>query len=508
MKPTNIYKHGCDPISSNCVIWQGPDIECIDLCKGDTVSDVVYALAKELCTLMDTFKIDNYDLSCLNLAECEPADFQALLQLLINKICECCNETPIPGPTPGTVGCPDCEVTICEAFYYTNPQGDQVTTMQLVDYVQAIGNRVCSIITEIATINLTLTNHENRITILENQDHATYTPLQVTPCTQIGLPIVPTEMDVALQALMDQYCTLIQATGTPTDILGVFAFECPGLSSAPQLSNPLEAMSQLSGWESNVSTLEDSLRNMWLTICDMRQAIINIQLNCCDTGCDSVSINIAGQRNASTSSTIELFYTGVVPNNFLNDCTAGSSITITDSSNGQVILNNQNLVQYINDPTGQSLVLANTGVNTSLALTITITVCVTDPATGTECQSQHTVSIPAEGACPVLNITTSASATNSGFDYSVTQVTGVVPNTVTLEVWNQSQTIMVSSQSVTLLTLLTPVTGTVTGLTQDETYYIRIVDADGVPCPWQSYLIPGGPCDPPILDGVTVTPNT
>ena len=97
MKPTNIYKHGCDPISSNCVIWQGPDIECIDLCKGDTVSDVVYALAKELCTLMDTFKIDNYDLSCLNLAECEPADFQALLQLLINKICECCNETPIPG---------------------------------------------------------------------------------------------------------------------------------------------------------------------------------------------------------------------------------------------------------------------------------------------------------------------------------------------------------------------------------------------------------------------------
>ena len=118
------------------------------------------------------------------------------------------------------------------------------------------------------------------------------------------------------------------------------------------------------------------------------------------------------------------------------------------------------------------------------------------------------MNIPAEGACPVLNITTSASATNSGFDYSVPQVTGVVPNTVTLEVWNQSQTIMVSSQSVTLLTLLTPVTGTVTGLTQDETYYIRIVDADGVPCPWQSYLIPGGPCDPPILDGVTVTPNT
>ena len=85
--------------------------------------------------------------------------------------------------------------------------------------------------------------------------------------------------------------------------------------------------------------------------------------------------------------------------------------------------------------------------------------------------------------------------------------TGTVPNTVTLEVWNQSQTIMISSQSVTLLTLLTPVTGTVTGLTQDETYYVRIVDNAGVPCPWQSYLVPGGPCDPPVLDSVTVTPN-
>ena len=52
MKPTNIYKHGCDPISSNCVIWQGPDIECINLCKWDSVSDVVYKLAQELCTVM------------------------------------------------------------------------------------------------------------------------------------------------------------------------------------------------------------------------------------------------------------------------------------------------------------------------------------------------------------------------------------------------------------------------------------------------------------------------
>jgi len=47
MKPLNYSSENCDPISSNCVIWQGPDIDCIDLCKGDTVSEVIYKLATE-----------------------------------------------------------------------------------------------------------------------------------------------------------------------------------------------------------------------------------------------------------------------------------------------------------------------------------------------------------------------------------------------------------------------------------------------------------------------------
>ena len=126
MKPTNLDEHGCDPISSNCVIWQGPDIDCINLCKGDTVSDVVFKLATELCDLMDTFKISNYDLTCLGLAECTPKTFQELIQLLIEKICECCDVDPDIDPKIFQEGCPDCEVTVCSAFYTTNSQGDTI----------------------------------------------------------------------------------------------------------------------------------------------------------------------------------------------------------------------------------------------------------------------------------------------------------------------------------------------------------------------------------------------
>ena len=83
MKPLNLDNKPCSPISSNCVIWQGPDIPCIKLCAGDTVSDVVAKLAAELCTVLDILNVTNYDLSCFNLTACAPNDFTALIQFLI-----------------------------------------------------------------------------------------------------------------------------------------------------------------------------------------------------------------------------------------------------------------------------------------------------------------------------------------------------------------------------------------------------------------------------------------
>ena len=70
MKPLNSSSESCVHTTSNCVIWQGPDIPCLDLCKGDTISDVVYKLATEFCEITDSLKVDAYDLSCFNLVSC------------------------------------------------------------------------------------------------------------------------------------------------------------------------------------------------------------------------------------------------------------------------------------------------------------------------------------------------------------------------------------------------------------------------------------------------------
>ena len=44
MLPINKKNGPCDPISSNCVIWQGPDLPCVDICYGDSISAVIAAL--------------------------------------------------------------------------------------------------------------------------------------------------------------------------------------------------------------------------------------------------------------------------------------------------------------------------------------------------------------------------------------------------------------------------------------------------------------------------------
>ena len=54
----NDKKKGCITTSSECVIWQGPNISCINLCTGDTISTVVATLAEELCSILNQLDVD------------------------------------------------------------------------------------------------------------------------------------------------------------------------------------------------------------------------------------------------------------------------------------------------------------------------------------------------------------------------------------------------------------------------------------------------------------------
>lgn len=72
----------CTPVSSNCVIWEGPDIPCLSLCYGDSISDVMYRLATAYCEMTS---LENYDFECLR--DNDPVTFNALIQAIIDNVC-------------------------------------------------------------------------------------------------------------------------------------------------------------------------------------------------------------------------------------------------------------------------------------------------------------------------------------------------------------------------------------------------------------------------------------
>jgi hypothetical protein len=324
MKPLNLDNRPCSPISSNCVIWQGPDIPCIKLCTGDTVSDVVAKLGTELCTIMDQLKVTNYDLTCLGINACPPEDFQALIQLLINKICELSGITPTETKSSG---CPDCVVSVAPCFV----EGTQ-TTMQLVDYVQMIANRICSILDEIGIINNQITSLDNRVTILENTPPPVFT-LPEIPADCILPPGPNYPIDQVIDALLNDdtlgYCALLQATGTPGSIVNSVLSQCISdttLSLASQAAGdfPIETFAQyyFGTWVNNTTlttspTVANAINNIWIAICD----IYNYLSNGFPT-----TVVAAGEGITVTSATVGSTTTYTVENDYLETFVASCAI--------------------------------------------------------------------------------------------------------------------------------------------------------------------------------------
>jgi len=287
MKPLNLDNSPCSPTSSNCVIWQGPDLACIKLCKGDTVSDVVAKLATELCTILDQLNVNNYDLSCFNSTACPPVDFQALIQFLINHICALEGVTPVD-TNKNVSACPDCVVSVASCFV----QGNQ-TTMQLVDYVQMIGERICRILTDIANLQVQITNLDNRVTILENAPAPTFTlPSILVDCTLQASPLIgngggATPIDAVLSALINDdtygYCALTTATGLPADILTAVNSQCITSATDSLVYGTPMGTAYSGSWVNDPENVADSITNLWIALCDAFEYLSNNELSVVDT---------------------------------------------------------------------------------------------------------------------------------------------------------------------------------------------------------------------------------
>lgn len=165
MKPINYDKdRPALSISSSQVVWDGPDLPCIELCNGEVIDQVIYDLAKELCDLLKALDINSLDLSCFNLGNCAPKDLHSFLQFLIDKICQLNN---ITNQQQQGLNCKlTCPITLPECFRVTG-------TVPLWDpddpdnsAVTIIANKICNLVTDITGIQSSITTINNQITTI------------------------------------------------------------------------------------------------------------------------------------------------------------------------------------------------------------------------------------------------------------------------------------------------------------------------------------------------------
>lgn len=85
MKPTNLPNQNCESKSSNCIIWDGDKIPCINLCPGDSITYPIYIIATRLCELESQFKLSNYTLTQMEIEFGPVTDFKDMINKLITK---------------------------------------------------------------------------------------------------------------------------------------------------------------------------------------------------------------------------------------------------------------------------------------------------------------------------------------------------------------------------------------------------------------------------------------
>ena len=388
----NSNKENCSPVSSNCVIWQGPDLPCLNLCKGDTVSDVVYKVAVEVCNLKDSIGITDVDItSLLQICSTTPKPAQTLaniLELLITKV-YCLSEFVNTLPrTQNTYT----EPTLALATCFQTSGGP--TSLLHSQYTLKIATLLCSVYT---TVQL----HSGQISQLQADVIKLQNPVVTVPtyssCLLGGTQTIPAIL-VNLESTVCSYIAPVGPLGSVASLNSGINSQCKNLNTTGKLLATGQYITSLGPvkWKSSPSTIGDAITNLWALVCDLRDAVKLIQDNCCNFSCSSIVVDFTYQwldRN-----TLRLFFYNktILPGTFYDcDQIHGTILNVTDGlgNTAQLINGSSPLIFRQNGATSgimdnvtitpfQSYTWVNIGNSTSLdvttGLTITGDVCFTD----------------------------------------------------------------------------------------------------------------------------------
>ena len=411
MIPTNssASTNGCDNISSNCVIWQGPDISCIDLCNGDSISEVTAKLATKVCDLITNGVSANpslagLDLTCLAIQGQPPTTLVPVLQAMVTQICQNSGRSSSNVQFSQQVKSGLPIMTLPSCLQYNDSNGNPVTELALDAFATLIAQQVCTNLQSIQLINTTLTSYDTRISTLE---------ACVLPCSGVVAEkqVIPTcvvnvgnltDVSVLLLALEARFCALETAVGLPSAINSAISQTSIQGSSITR-GNSSVSYGSLTGWNNSPSTLAQSVQNAWVVIDDLYSAIGSIQTDCCPTGCDSVvfgftTSNVLNAQGIISSINFN-FTSSSIPSSF-NSSPGFSQVSITDAD-GLVVNTTVDVPALQNDPSGFNFAIPT--LNPYGNLSVLIDFKVTDGVD--TCEARQTSVVNGVIPCPSVTIT-------------------------------------------------------------------------------------------------------
>jgi hypothetical protein len=266
-------------------------------------------------------------------------------------------------------------------------------------YTLRLGNQFCTLKATVDSHATTIASHNTRITALENRPTTTL-PLVTPNC--ILTPGTPTAMNLVLDELEAQYCTLRGVLGTNTALTTAIAQQCQGLGASSALSTT-GTISSLPGWNAASTTVASAVQNLWVVLCDMRQTIFDLKTSVGATDCSAFLLGFSAATNQDRTQ-VTVFFNGggtVIPSGFTNCTAQGSKITIKDAS-GKTYTDFVNLVTAVTDTDGITYTVSGAALNTSQAYTITVEGCLIKNGNTCSKTATFTVAVP----CPIISSVT------------------------------------------------------------------------------------------------------
>ena len=476
---------GCNTTSSNCVIWQGPDLTCVNVCNGDTISDILAKMCEsilEITTEAPGIDISTINQLCLQTTYGQANNLESLLQNIIQEVCKA---------DTGTTDPCSCVIPLPQCLQYKDEQGNDIVSLPLHDastgtgYATYLANKICENITAITRIDNTLNQLESRVTYIENNccnttggggtepiedpvgivrpnNNATVIRPQFVGSTSMSVSTFATTID-------RQFGQLRQATGTPDAIFKSLTYQPSSLSSSERL-NGAGTMAAVPGWVTAPNSLAQSHQNLWLTTADLRYAVENLQSATAKTACSDLTMTATGSVHRVSGSFAALhinFQECDIPTGWADCNSRGTKIVVTDSNLASITHYAdvagvyQNSIAPYAIPTSALGALSTTS---NYSVTVHFSFCRED----SQCAENVTFTIDNAQSCPTLQATT---PTDTTIAYTV------VPNLLADKKTELAINLRNSSgstlQSRTLTTWGSLITGTFSGLSPETAYQIQ-----------------------------------